>query len=292
MKPLDSPLRGESKMDYEGKGGEIVYQIGMFSKISKTTIKALRYYEEAGIFKPAYVDNETGYRYYITSQLVDIHKIVALRQMNFSIDEINSIINGHNIDLILELKKMEMETQLKDTQDQLSRLNHYIGEIKEDIKMSYNAVIKKTPECIVYSKRFIAPDYNSYFHIIPAIGEEVKALNPDLKCAVPEYCFIEYLDGEYKEHEIDVEHNEAVERLGVESDTIKFKKLPSITVVSVLHKGAYSGLKNAYAYTFKWIEENGYTMNGNPRESYIDGIWNKESEEDWLTELQIPVEVK
>ena len=61
-----------------------MYQIGMFSKISKTTIKALRYYEEVGIFKPARIDNETGYRYYTTNQLMDIHKIVALRQMSFS----------------------------------------------------------------------------------------------------------------------------------------------------------------------------------------------------------------
>ena len=268
-----------------------MYQIGMFSKISKTTIKALRYYEEVGIFKPAHVDNETGYRYYTTNQLMDIHKIVALRQMNFSIDEINSIINGHNIESVLVLKKKAMETQLRDTQDQLSRLNHFIGEIKEDCKMSYNAIIKQTPECIVYSKRLVVPDYESYFHVIPAIGEEVKALNPELKCMVPEYCFIEYLDGEYKEKDIKIEYNEAVERVGVESKTIKFRKLPSITVVSVLHKGTYSGLKNAYAYTFKWIEENGYKVNGLPRESYIDGIWNKENEEEWLTELQIPVEM-
>ena len=48
----------------------------------------------------------------------------------------------------------------------------------------------------------------------------------------------------------------------------------------------------AYAYAFKWIEENGYTAAGSPRENYIDGIWNKESEEDWLTELQIPIKKK
>jgi effector-binding domain-containing protein len=39
----------------------------------------------------------------------------------------------------------------------------------------------------------------------------------------------------------------------------------------------------------KWIEENGYQITESPRESYIDGIWNKENEEDWLTEIQIPI---
>lgn len=56
-----------------------------------------------------------------------------------------------------------------------------------------------------------------------------------------------------------------------------------------MHKGSYSGLSRAYAYAFKWIEENGYKAVDNPRESYIDGIWNKDSMDEWLTELQIPV---
>lgn len=106
---------------------------------------------------------------------------------------------------------------------------------------------------------------------------------------LPEYCFIIYHDGEYKEKDIDVEYCEAVDRMGVDTDDIKFKKIESVTAVSVMHKGPYSGLGKAYAYIFKWIEDNGYTVIDNPRESYIDGIWNKESEEDWLTELQVPI---
>ena len=43
-------------------------------------------------------------------------------------------------------------------------------------------------------------------------------------------------------------------------------------------------------FAMKWVEENGYVVSEAPRESYIDGIWNKESDEEWLTEIQIPVE--
>ncbi len=39
------------------------------------------------------------------------------------------------------------------------------------------------------------------------------------------------------------------------------------------------------------LEKSGYTIAGQPRESYIDGCWNKESETDWLTEIQISVRV-
>ena len=59
-----------------------------------------------------------------------------------------------------------------------------------------------------------------------------------------------------------------------------------------MHKGPYRDLSKAYAFAFKWVEENGYTLVDSPRENYIDGIWNKESEKDWLTELQLPIEKK
>jgi effector-binding domain-containing protein len=56
-----------------------------------------------------------------------------------------------------------------------------------------------------------------------------------------------------------------------------------------MHKGSYEGLGAAYAAALNWIEHNGYEATDNPRESYIDGIWNKNSKDEWLTEVQIPI---
>ena len=158
--------------------------------------------------------------------------------------------------------------------------------------MEYKAIIKDLPECIVYSKEMVVPDYNSYFELIPAIGEEVTKANPNIKCISPEYSFIKYLDNEYKEKDIHIEFCEAVEKIGNETETIKFKKIESVKAVCVKHKGAYKDLNKAYAYAFKWMEENNYELADSPRESYIDGIWNKENEEDWLTEVQFPIKTK
>lgn len=266
-----------------------MYRIGLFSKISKTTIKTLRYYDEVGLLRPAYTDEDNGYRYYTSDQLISLHKIIALRQIGFSIDEVQSILAGGNEMKILEQRKAEIINELDEVKDQLSRITNYIIEKKEGYTMNYQAVIKELPECIVYSKRMVIPTYESYFDLIPAIGEEVIKANPDLKCTVPEYCFNIYHDGEYKEKDIDVEFCEAVEKMGVDIGDIKFKKIDSVNAVSVMHKGSYSKLGEAYSYAFKWIEDNGYSVIDLPRESYIDGIWNKENEEDWLTELQIPI---
>ena len=102
--------------------------------------------------------------------------------------------------------------------------------------------------------------------------------------------FCEYLDGEYKEQDIRIRYSEAVEKRGVEGNNIIFRDIPETKVLSVFHKGAYDRIGEAYSYIMKYAEENGYRINGLARESYIDGIWNKDSVEDWLTEIQLPVE--
>jgi DNA-binding transcriptional MerR regulator/DNA gyrase inhibitor GyrI len=266
-----------------------MYRIGAFSKLGKTTVKTLRHYDEVGLLKPALVDEENGYRYYTTSQLYTLHEAVALRQMGFSVAETLSIIDGHNVAGILTQRRTELKRELDDISEQTLRLEHYISQRKEGLNMEYQAVVKEIPECVIYSKRQVIPHYGALFELIPAIGAAVKQANPGLQCAKPEYCFNIYPDGEYKETDIDIEFCEAVTEFGVESDGIAFKTLPAAMIVSVMHRGSYAGLGSAYAYAFNWIERNGYEPADNPRESYIDGIWNKSSEGEWLTEVQIPL---
>ena len=114
-------------------------------------------------------------------------------------------------------------------------------------------------------------------------------LNPDIKCTRPPYEFCEYLDKEHKENNILIRHNEAVECMGKESERIKFKIIPTTKVLSIFYKGAYDEIGVAYSFLMKYVEDNGYQVSGRSRECYIDGIWNKESVDEWLTEIQIPI---
>ena len=63
-----------------------------------------------------------------------------------------------------------------------------------------------------------------------------------------------------------------------------------VTVASVMHKGSYADVPQAYAFVMDWVESNGCRVTESPRESYIDGIWNQADEADWLTEIQVPIE--
>ena len=82
---------------------------------------------------------------------------------------------------------------------------------------------------------------------------------------------------------------QAVTAFGKESDQIKFMKIPAIKAVCIYHKGSYSNLRDSYTKIQNYLDENGYHIAAPIRECYIDGCWNKECEEDYFTEIQVPV---
>ena len=61
-------------------------------------------------------------------------------------------------------------------------------------------VVKPLPGALVFHSRFVAESYDSYFDVLPALGEELAAANPGLHCPEDGYCFIEYHDREYRDH--------------------------------------------------------------------------------------------
>ncbi|MHB1347667.1 MAG: MerR family transcriptional regulator [Candidatus Humimicrobiaceae bacterium] len=265
--------------------------IGMFSKINRITVKTLRHYDETGLIKPCRVDKKTGYRYYSTEQLPRMHRIISFKQMGLTLDEIKIILNNESsIKEVLSKRADEVKINLCSEMSKLSQIQNYLGTLEgELVKMGYDVIIKQLPEVTIASMRQTVPDYNAFFDLCPNImGREMQRLG--CICAVPEYCFNIYHDGEYKDVNFDVEICQAVTKMKEDSEILKFKKIKEVPYAAcALHKGPYQKIGIAYGHILKWIEENHYELADNPRESYIDGIWNKESEEDWLTEVQIPI---
>lgn len=86
-----------------------MYSMGTFSKLTKTTIAALRFYDKEGLLKPAYTDSKSGYRYYLSSQLVTVQKILSLRQIGIPIEQIKIMINTN------DEQYLDFETKVKIT---------------------------------------------------------------------------------------------------------------------------------------------------------------------------------
>ncbi len=262
-----------------------MYKIGEFSTLSKTTIKTLRYYEKEELLIPTFVDEQTGYRFYETYQLLDLAKIISLRQIGMSIEDIKKILKDKKLSEMLNKRKKELEKELINCDKQLSRINY----LMEDNNMKYEVIMKELPDYVVYYKEGIIEDFSQITDFILKSADECMETNPNIKCIEPGYCYVSYLDGEYKEKNIKIRYAQAVTEEGIPNETIKFERLNPVEAACIYHKGSYEGLREAYGFLIKWIEENGYEISEPIRESYIDGMWNKDNEEDWLTEIQIPV---
>ncbi|MEG0295189.1 MAG: MerR family transcriptional regulator [Clostridium sp.] len=262
------------------------YRIGLFSQMNRVTIKALRHYDEIGLLKPSSIDEFTGYRYYTSAQLPILHQILSLRQMGLSLEEIKKVQKGEVVESLLAKKKVDILRKISEETLKLSQIEYYLN--NNSAVYDCNVILKELPETIVASMRTVVGSYKDLFRILPPMGREMERLG--CVCAVPEYCFNVYLDGEYKEFDVDVEVCEAVIEMKEDSDMVKFKKIEKVEFAAcTLHKGPYSELPKAYAALMQWMEENRFELIDNPRESYIDGIWNKDSESEWLTEIQFPV---
>ena len=262
-----------------------MYKIGQFSVLSKVTIKTLRFYEAEGLLKPSFIDRNTGYRYYEANQLVDISKIVSLRQIGLSINDIKEVIKGSNVKEILEKRKDEIENNLRLEYSQLSKINYLL----EEKNMENQIVFKELPGGVIYYKEGMIKDYSEIAMFVLKAGEECQKLNPTLKCVEPNYCYVNYLDGEYKETDIKVRYAEMVTEMGVSNENIKFMEIKPVEAVCLYHRGSYENLRKSYSTIMEYIEKNGLEIKEFPRECYIDGCWNKDNEEDYLTEIQVPV---
>ena len=267
------------------------FKIGEFSKLCQVTVKTLRHYEQIGLLTPVEIDEWTGYRYYDISQLRQMSRIIQLKQLGFSLEEISEIfVQGlqlPTLDMIrskAENCRVEV-TRLIKRQTELAKLEATLHNQENIMEKVFK---KSLPSRIFATHRRKIDSYQELFNLCPdIIGPEMERLG--CQCPAPQYCFTVEYQEEYGK-DIDIEFFEAVAERGIDSDLIKFKELEEIPVaICINHYGSYEKMPETFAELYAYVETNGYEPSEPARFMYIDGIWNKESTDEWLTEIQLPV---
>jgi len=148
--------------------------------------------------------------------------------------------------------------------------------------------VKEIPDCFVLSKRMKVMDENSMHKLFAK--EKEKLIESVIRFRIPEYQFIICYDQEYLEEDKDVEFCFSVKDEPQSISDFVFKCFPAAaSVACIKHYGAYIDLNASYRALAMWILENGYEIVDEAREVYIWGEWNCTRENEWLTEIQIPV---
>ena len=272
----------------EGKISDTLYKIGMFAAMNHVTVKALRFYEEQGLLMPALIHPETGYRYYALSQMAVLHQITALKLAGFTLEEIARVNSWADEEAVLLKKKAELLAKISDLTRQIAVVDGYLS--KKKTGLSAPVLIKTIPETTVAFMRIRLESYDGLFDRMPEMGALMEKAG--CECALPEYCFTSYPEPGYRDADILVEICESIVGAKKETGGLRFKTLPEIQAACVFHKGPYRTFSESYETVMRYVEENGYEIAGEIRESYIDGVWNKEDESQWLSEIQVPVRRK
>jgi DNA-binding transcriptional MerR regulator len=271
-----------------------MFKIGDFSRLSMVSVKALRYYDEIGLLKPAQVDEFTGYRYYSASQMPSLNRIVALKSLGLTLTEIARLtadnLPPQELQCILDEKRVDIQAQLREGQNRLQRLETWILNVSgENILAEYEVNIRSLPAIRVATLRRTIP---TYWDSDKLWQEFCGPTNTWLASASGEPGFSICHETEYKDHDVDVEIAIPVRADAVLPANVNVKVLPEVKQAAILiHRGGYEGLKDANFAMMEWIEKNGYQIAGPDREIYIKGPGMEPMEpEDYVTEIQYPVE--
>jgi DNA-binding transcriptional MerR regulator len=267
-------------------------KIGEFSKLMQVTVKTLRHYEQKRLLIPDEVDEWTGYRYYSIEQMQKLQNIRDLQRLGFSLDEIKELCDSYSCTPTIS----QLTEKIEETEAQLRKLiarrNQLIDwrNARKQMKKMEKFSIQSLPEIIVASHREVLPNYAAIGPMcINKIAPEMQRLG--CKCPPPGYCFTVEHDSEYKPTDVDIEYCEQVEEMGEDSAIIQFKRLPAVPkALCMKHVGPYERFYESFTEAFRYIEEHGLKPVGQHRTCYIDGAWNQEDPEKWLSVIQIPIE--
>ncbi|HEX2908701.1 MAG TPA: MerR family transcriptional regulator [Phototrophicaceae bacterium] len=271
-----------------------MFKIGDFSRLTQVPVSALRYYDELGLLKPAQIDRFTGYRYYSLDQLPRLNRILALKDLGLSLEQIAQLLDDNltpeQIRGMFRLKQAELQQQVRAEQARLLRVETHLKQIEAENQMpAYEVVLKALPGQRVLALRQVVPTTNH----VGLLHNEVERAICDARIPIIAPVLSIYHDEDFKAVDVDVEivypvaaEAPAALELADGSQLVKREIPPFALAATTIHRGAYQQLGPGYTAIGQWIEANGYQIIGAVREVYLKVSSN---ETEAITEIQFPV---
>lgn len=271
-----------------------MFKIGDFSKLTKVSVKTLHHYDELGLFKPVHVDDMTGYRYYSFEQLPRLNRILALKDLGFSLETIAELLReglaSDTLETLLKLKQGELEEQLTETQERLERVSTRLKHLQQEGTMPAHEVILKTvdPIAIASAREIIAPEKMREGCL--ALLDKVFQILEQQKINYTGTTLALYHDN--SEKGIDTEMAVLLEQTlpPTTHNGVRLQTLPQVQMASVVYKGTFNAFDTVgkiHIDIGNWIEANGYQITGANREIY----WQppEDYSQEGVMEIQYPV---
>lgn len=253
-----------------------MFSIGSFARLGGISAKQLRAYDALALFRPVWVDPMNDYRYYSPAQLPELRRILALRQLGMSLDEIGGLVSGGDLREALDRRRAELQRERRLVEDRLRALDI---SLRSDTDVVVRPVATE-PTAVMT----VGTDVGDAFYELESHVRDLgrRAHRPPGALPATREIFV------------------PVTGPLTATDRIEYRRLPACRAASVIHRGPYDGVAHARRALEDWVAAAGLTTAGPMRTLYLQfGAepelrvprgYVVERDADFVTELQLPVE--
>ncbi|PWW34330.1 MULTISPECIES: MerR family transcriptional regulator [Paenibacillus] len=269
-----------------------MFKISVFSRLSKVSLKTLRYYDQIGILKPRKVDHDTGYRYYSADQLLELNRILIYKELGFTLPQISQLLQEEitleNIQGMFRLKRSEIQQIIDTEQAKLVRIEERMKLIEEEGQVETGQEIRIKAEG---AQPFLFQKACGREEDIPTLFRKfdqfvTKEIRQWLQG--PQVVLWRDIDGKEDEFEFEVGYFLTCE-LQSFPEPFQLRTLPPEPMMATMAFHSNSKFDGAACvHLAKWIEKNNYQIKEDEsgRELYLPLSPEQEAQ---FIEIQIPI---
>jgi len=160
-----------------------MFRIGDFSRIARVSARLLRFYEEIGLFVPAHADPHTGYRYYKVAQLAELNRIIVLKELGFSLDQVRDILQSKvgpaELRSLLLVRRGDAERALAAESQRLRHIETRIAQLESAGSLcDEDIVVRSEPARRLLSLRRTVASFAAARALIVELREAARPLLP------------------------------------------------------------------------------------------------------------------
>jgi DNA-binding transcriptional MerR regulator len=271
-----------------------VFSIGEFARHGRVSVRMLRHYDAIGLLRPATVDAATGYRFYQAGQLGELNRIIALKDLGFTLGQVQAIlaeqVSAAELRGMLKLRRAEIHAQIQDETARLARVEARLLTIEDEARVPIDGVVIKrlapvrvgelTATAAGFEPEAITPVIQPlYCDLWPLLaGAGVSAAGP----AIAYYEDAPIGDGAIVVHA-------AVPVVAEPGGEHRFRVVDLAevdTAAAIIHHGSMDDVLATGQALARWIDASGYRSAGYVREVTLE--WSEDPDQ-WVTELQQPI---
>ena len=268
-----------------------MFSIGEFARHGRVSVRMLRHYDAIGLLRPATVDAATGYRFYRAGQLAELNRIIALKDLGFTLGQVQAIlaeqVSAAELRGMLKLRRAEIHAQIDAETSRLARVEARLLTIEDEARVPVDGVVIKrlapvrvgelTGTAAGYEPESITPVIQPLYHDVWC-----RLASADIPAAGPAVAYYE------DEAQGGIVVHAAVPVAAASAEGVTIVDLPEVdSAAAIIHHGSMDDVLPTGQALARWIDANGYRSAGYSREVTLN--WCPDPEQ-WVTEMQQPID--